>query len=204
MASLLIASLLTLAPGTPPDQRTTLEIARAYKDGGQYDSSWKSSGVPQEIRFKGERILAQGKGTYCCGFTFAVAIDAAQERGLLADKSADEIREFQKQWYGATEESAEVQCGLAMEKLGVGERVAADDAQPGDFLQFWRTNKTGHSVVFLGWVKDGGKPIGFKYRSSQGSTKGIGNRIEYFAGVPAKDGKVDRKRMYFARLNEKQ
>ena len=193
--------LCALAFGT--DARSTIDIARTYPDGGEYDRSRKSSGAPHEIRFQGERILAKGKGTYCCGFTFAVAMDAAGERGLLADKSPDEIRNFQKQWYGATKESAEVQCGLAMKKLGVGRRVKADDARPGDFLQFWRANKSGHSVVFLGWVEEGGRRAGIQYRSSQGSTKGIGDRVEYFAETAGKDGRVDPKRMYFGRLNEK-
>jgi hypothetical protein len=45
--------------------------------------------------------------------------------------------------------------------------------------------------------------IGFKYRSSQKSTDGIGDRIEYFsdAADPTNPvGKVDRKRFYIARL----
>jgi hypothetical protein len=181
-----------------------LENARAYEDGGGYDSSWKGTGVPQEIRFGGERILAKGKGTYCCGFTFAVAMDAARERGLLDGKTAAEMRSFQKQWYGATDESRETQCALAVETLGIGKRVEPKDAAPGDFLQFWRTNKSGHSVVFLGWVEENGEPVGFKYRSSQGLTKGIGNQIEYFAGIADKEGKVVRERMYFCRLNDNQ
>jgi hypothetical protein len=180
----------------------TLEVARTYKDGGDYDSSWKGTGVPEEIRFKNERILAKGKGTYCCGFTFAVAMDVALERGLLADKRPEEIRAFQKQWYGATEESREVQCAMAVEELDIGKRVEPDEAAAGDFLQFWRTNKSGHSVVFLDWVEQDGRRIGFKYRSSQGSTKGIGDRVEYFSDSDGKPGTVVRERMYFCRLNE--
>ena len=63
-----------------------MKIARAYRDGGGYDHTWKSTGVPEEIRFEGNRILAKGKGTYCCGFTFAVAMDAASKRNLLLRK----------------------------------------------------------------------------------------------------------------------
>jgi hypothetical protein len=196
-------AVASMALAAAAETRTTLQIARSYPDGGQYDRSWRGSGVPHEIRFQGERILAKGKGTYCCGFTFAVAMDAAGERRLLADKSPDQIRAFQKQWYGATKESAEVQCGLAMEKLGIGRRVKADEARPGDFLQFWRTNKGGHSVVFLGWVEEGGRRVGIKYRSSQGSTKGIGDRVEYFAGAAGKEGRIDPQRLYFGRLAER-
>ena len=57
-----------------------VEIAHAIKDGGGYE--WKGTGVPEDIRFNGERILAKGQSTYCSGFTFAVVMRAASERGL--------------------------------------------------------------------------------------------------------------------------
>lgn len=177
-----------------------VEIARAFPDGGGYE--WKGTGVPEEIRFQGERILAKGKHTYCCGFTFAVAMKAAAKRGLLRGKSADDVRTFQKQWYGATKDSAERQCAHAVQALGIGEPVEAEHARPGDFLQLWRTNMSGHSVVFLGWVMQDSQPVGVKYRSSQTSTDGIGDHTEYFAGVPGHKGRIDPKRMYFCRLHE--
>jgi hypothetical protein len=175
-----------------------VKIAQAYSDGGGYE--WKGTGVPEEIRFEGHQILAKGKSTYCSGFTFAVVMKAAAERGLLKGKSADDVRAFQKEWYGATKASAETQCAYAIEKFGLGTSVKAEDARSGDFLQLWRANKSGHSVVFLDWVTERGRRIGVKYRSSQKLTNGIGDRVEYFEGV--KRGSVDRKRMYFARLNE--
>jgi hypothetical protein len=113
-----------------------------------------------------------------------------------------QMRKFQKQWYGATEESREIQSALAVETLGIGKAIEPDEARPGDFLQFWRTNKFGHSVVFLGWIEEGGRRVGFRYRSSQGSTKGIGDRVEYFARAEGNDGAVDAERMYFCRLKE--
>jgi hypothetical protein len=178
-----------------------VEVARAFPDGGGYE--WKGTGVPEEIRFKGERILEKGQHTYCSGFTFAVVMKAAAERDLLRDKSPEELRKFQKQWYGATKKSAETQCAYAVQILGIGEPVAPEQAEPGDFLQFWRTNKSGHSVVFLDWVMDEGQPVGVKYRSSQTATNGIGDGVEYFGGVSGKKGLVDRQRMYFCRLREK-
>jgi hypothetical protein len=197
-----LMSIIACLFGNAAFAAETLEVARDYKDGGGYDSSWKGTGVPEEVRFKNERILAKGKGTYCCGFTFAVAMDVARERGLLADKRPEEIRAFQKQWYGATDESREIQCAMAVQKLGIGRRIELDNARSGDFLQFWRTNKSGHSVVFVEWVEENGRRVGFKYRSSQGSTKGIGERVEYFADEGHKEGLVDRDRMYFCRMNE--
>jgi hypothetical protein len=179
-------------------------VARSFKDGGGY--VWESgSGAPQEIKLRGQTVLpAQQKGTYCSGFTFSVAMEAAAERGLLKDKKLEAVRQFQKEWYGVPKEAAETQCALAVERLGIGKRIKnLEDARPGDFVQLWRTNKSGHSVVLVELVRDGGKIVGLKYRSSQKSTDGIGDRTEYFADVPGKGGKLDRKRIYVARLNEK-
>lgn len=179
-----------------------LAIARAIPDGGAY--VWANgSGVPNDIRHDGELILkAQERGTYCSGFTFCIAMEAAKERGLLRGKSAAAVRQFQKEWYGSTEAAAERQCALAVERLGIGHEVKElADARPGDFMQIWRTNKTGHSVLFLDWVREGDEVVGIKYRSSQKSTDGVGDRIEYFADAEGFDGKVDRRRTYVARLD---
>lgn len=183
--------------------KDVLAAAQAIPDGGTY--VWANgSGSPRDIRHDGEVILkAQEKGTYCSGFTFCVAMEAARERGLLQGKSAEAVRQFQKEWYGSTKEAAERQCALAVEQLGIGREVKSlADAQPGDFMQLWRTNKSGHSVLFLDWVRDGDQVVGIKYRSSQKSTDGVGDRVEYFADAPGHDGKVDRRRTYVARLDK--
>jgi hypothetical protein len=183
--------------------KDVLAAARAIPDGGSY--VWANgSGSPREIRHDGEVILkAQEKGTYCSGFTFCVAMQAARERGLLKGKSAEAVRQFQKEWYGSTEEAAERQCALAVDRLGIGQEVKSlADAWPGDFMQIWRTNKSGHSILFLDWVRDQDQVVGIKYRSSQKSTDGVGDRIEYFADAPGHEGKVDRQRTYVARLDD--
>jgi hypothetical protein len=192
-------------PATAGRGQSVLDIARSFKDGGGY--VWESgSGTPRAIEHEGEVILkAQEKGTYCSGFTFSVAMQAAAKRGLLKGKSVDEVRRFQKEWYGATEdeEARTKQCALAVERLGIGREVKRlEDARPGDFVQIWRTNKSGHSVVLIDWVREEGRIVGIKYRSSQKSTDGIGDRVEYFADVAGRDGKVDRSRTYVARLME--
>jgi hypothetical protein len=204
----LVLALFVAALSTPPaaahrgDDADVLKIARAFKDGGGY--KWEGgSGVPAAIEFDGATILpAQADGTYCSGFTFAVAMRTAAARSLLDGKSVDDVRRFQKQWYGSTKEAAEKQCALAVEVLGVGREVRSlDDARPGDFVQLWRTNKSGHSVVLVAPIRESGRLIGLRYRSSQKSTDGIGDRVEYFADVPGRDGKVIRQRTYVARLH---
>ncbi|BBO34819.1 hypothetical protein [Lacipirellula parvula] len=197
-----LAPLQAAQPAKPGDD--VVAAAREIPDGGTY--VWAGeSGVPHDIRHDGALILkAQKKGTFCSGFTFTVAMEAARDRGLLRGKSADAVRQFQQEWYGSSEEAAERQCALAVERLGIGHEVKSlDEVQPGDFVQIWRTNKTGHSVLFLEWVREGGEAVGIKYRSSQKSTDGVGDRVEYFADAQGHDGKVDRRRIYIARLDPK-
>jgi hypothetical protein len=125
----------------------------------------------------------------------------AEQNHLLKEKTPEQIRVFQKEWYGATGDT-EKQAGPAMENLSIGKVVPFEQARAGDFVQFWR-GKSGHSAVFLKWIEEGGKKIGFQYRSTQKSTDGIGDKIEYFNDAPNKKGEVVRERTYFARLNAK-
>ena len=112
-------------------RRSVVAIARAFPDGGGYE--WKGTGVPEDVRFNDKIILPKGKATYCSGFTFAVAMKAADERGLLKGKTTEQVRRFQKEWYGATKESGETQCVYALEKLGIGKPVADQRRQAGRF-----------------------------------------------------------------------
>ena len=183
-----------------------LAVARSFPNGGGYSVKWTGSGSPEEVRHNDTRILAKcdPDGTYCSGFTFAVVMRTAKELGLLKDKSVDDVKKFQKSWYGNSkdQDTRERQCAVAVEELGIGKAVESKDAKPGDFCQLWRNDKSGHSVVFLEWVEENGKRVGFKYRSSQKGTKGIGDRTEYFADAEGKNGKVLRDRVYFARVND--
>lgn len=200
MRLLLAACLLALASPALADEEV-LTVARSYEDGGGYNRTWKGSGTPEEIRFAGEQILAKGDGTYCCGYTFTVAMRVAESRGLLAGKTADEVRLLQKRWYGVLEPSKETLCQFAVEQLGIGKEVTHAEAEPGDFVQIWRTSGSGHSVIFLKWEMEEDKRIGFHYRSSQGSTDGIRDKLEYFADADGHEGRVDRERTHFCRLN---
>lgn len=175
--------------------------ALAFADGGGYDKSWKGSGSPEEIVFKGTTILPRAtNGTHCCGFMFAVAMRVAMSRGLLADKSVEQVRRFQREWFGATPASREKQCACAAANLGIGREVPLEHARPGDFAQLWRANGSGHSVVLLRPLRRDGKLVGLEYRSSQGSTNGIGNRIEHFADAEP-TGTLLRARTYACRLS---
>jgi hypothetical protein len=174
-----------------------LAFAKSLPDGGGYELN--GSGVPIEIVHKGTRILPKGVRTYCSGFTFATVMTTAERLGLLKDKTVDQIKRFQREWYGGAGD-AEKQQGPAMRNLGIGDNVPMEQAKPGDFLQLWRVGGSGHSVVFTGWLMDPsrpGVPVGFSYRSSQPRTDGIGNSQERFSDA---GGTVLRNRIYFSRL----
>ncbi len=184
----------------PVANRAVLEVIERIEPGGGYE--WKSTGVPFDIPHGRRVVLKQttANGTYCSGVTFTAVMGAATRIGLLDDKPFDDVKRFQRHWYGTNEASAETQCVFALEQLGIGHAVEHDDALPGDFVQFWRA-RSGHSVVFLAWVTDeDGRRIGLEYWSSQKATDGIGVHTEYFAGVAGHDGAVDPERLHVGRL----
>lgn len=199
--ALATAGITQVAPASSANS-LVLAVANEYPAGGGFN--WgEGSGTPEEIRFKGSRILSKSKeGTYCCGFTFAVVMKAATRAGLLQDKSVAQIRKFQREWYGATPASADRQCVLALENLKIGREVKLAEARPGDFVQVWRTT-CGHSVIFQRWIMEKDRCVGMEYRGSQGSTEGIGNAIEYFKAAPGHEGTIDIKATHIARLLEK-
>ena len=190
------------AVSVPLPGPNVLKIATAFPDGGGFN--WDGgTGTPEDIKFNGQKIVSKSRrGTYCCGFTFAVVMRAASAAGLLDGKSADQIRAFQQHWYANTPKSREKQQIYALQWLGIGHEVPLLDAQPGDFIRLWH-GSSGHSVIFVRWVTaPDGKKIGLEYRGTQGSTNGIGNRIEYLPGAPDhKRGDFDLSRTYAGRLN---
>lgn len=195
----------TQAPALSKANELVLKLANALPLGGGY--KWDGdTGVPFTIKHDGKVVLRKARsGTYCCGVTYAVAFKAAHRLGLLRDKSFDQVKQLQQDFYGIPADAQETLCVIGLERLNIGHAVEHDDAQAGDFAQFWRV-KSGHSVVFLGWVTDDeGQRVGLDYWSSQSSTDGIGQKREYFAGFSDPDGKeghINPERLYLGRLFE--
>lgn len=194
--------MFSLAVASVVSASEVVEVARSFADGGGYDWTAGATGVTEPVEFKGERLLeATPGGSFCCGYTFAVAMRVAEDRGLLKDKSVEDARKFLKDWYGAPGGDKTLVV-LAVENLGIGKRVPLEDAHPGDFVQLWREGGSGHSVIFLKWIEEDGKRVGFRYRSSQELTDGIGDRTEYFSDTPGLNGRVLREETYACRLDE--
>lgn len=149
------------------------------------------NGVTTNIVYQGT-LLAKAhpsgnRASHCVGITFEVFVRAMRERnktlGIPQDDfngmSAEDLREFMLTWYVASGSKKNSNIVVAVEKYGVGTGITRlEDAKPGDFVDISRENGTGHTTVFINWVKENNKIIGIKYWSSQGS--GINYKTEYF------------------------
>ena len=175
-------------------------VANKFSGGGY---QWGGvSGVCIPLYHDDQLIRNCGKGdkTHCCGFTLSVAFIVATNRGLLTGKSLSDVKGFSSDWYGAGAGGVNGKlCVAALKNIRIGYEVSLEDAKEGDFCQIWRTNGSGHSVIFLSHIYEGDEIIGFNYRSSQKSTNGIGDTKEYYSD--SGKGSMDRKYTYFGRMN---
>jgi hypothetical protein len=153
---------------------------------GEEAKGWK--GCTRDLEYRGE-VFASGDPegrAYCCGLTFEVFLEAwrlwCHRNGRpwrIGDLDVDGVRRLQREWFGSASDKTCLRTALVDNELGVRIEKFAD-ARPGDFVQLWRKNGSGHSVVFLDWVREDDEIVGLRYWSTQPSTRGIGERVEYF------------------------
>lgn len=162
-----------------------LKIAHSYPRNGTHrywwprGSSW--AGTTRDLFYLGEKIAdgdPEGRA-YCCGLTFEVFVRSWEawclKRKLefrIGDLAAKDVLALRADWYCAGGERRGPVAALVPRGIGV-EVGKVEDARPGDLVQLWRANGTGHSVVFLG--REGG---GIRYWSTQKSTNGVGYQVE--------------------------
>ena len=151
------------------------------------------NGVTQDLWFRG-MVVAKAfpdgsRCSYCCGFTFEVFVRAMKLRNIQSGLDPDDFNGMTfhdlfnalQLWYiegdGDSEQRAIVSYGLGRAITNF------DDARPGDFLSYSTKPAGGHSVVFLGWLRDeNGKITGLKYFSSNLSgTHGVGYGQAHFS-----------------------
>jgi hypothetical protein len=176
------------------------------------------NGVTFDLYYRDKLLLkahpSGKKYSHCSGITFEVFFRAMQERnkklGLSPNDfkgmSYDQLYDFVMNWYVADGNKQVQNVARAVEKYGIGKKITSwEAAKAGDFIDISRENNTGHTVVFINWLRDKqGRIIGFKYWSSQESTKGISYKEEYFnlrnaSGV--KYGNVMTSHVYIARVS---
>lgn len=156
-----------------------LSLIKGYKTGGGYfwDVQKPTDGVPEDIIYQGQTILEADakKSSYCAGLTFSVWFKLF---GRYLDIGVFEMKRLQQDWYVATGKRAGPVDALVPRGLGV--EVKLDEAEPGCFMQLWRSSGSGHSVVYLSHDE-----MSIKYWSTQPATKGIGTRSESRTGKNA-------------------
>ncbi len=166
------------------------------------------NGVTRNISYKNALIAkahpSGNRASHCTGITFEVFFKAMQSRNRdlsvaiddFNGMSVSDLRSFMQLWYVAGPKSSN-NLAIAVERYGVGQRIHdLADAKAGDFIDFSRTNGTGHTAVLINWIQQNGEIIGFKYWSSQGSTGGISYNTEYFTPK----GSVMKSPVYIARV----
>ena len=161
-------------------------------------------GTTQPIDYLGSRLsdVRDNRGTHCVGVSWQVCMsvlqqwaDAQDTTGQILDMTVKDMREFIDMWFIKLDApgdlaslSMPVEMGsvYALSHHGLGYAVPQEDARSGDFVQFWRTDGSGHSCIFLNWVYDPqGNLIGFHYWGSQPQTDGMGTDTEYFSPLEA-------------------
>lgn len=202
-----------LEPGASPAgsdfNALVLDTLRGYATDGSHGYYWPSGGdwygTTQDITYRGQ-VVAEGDPEgrcYCVGLTWEVmmrAFEAADEAtggdGTLNGLTVAELNDFRVDWFVRDLYGDGVVT--ALEHYGLGQQVGSwADAEPGDFIQFWRNSGSGHSVIFMNWeTNSSGDIAGFRYWSTQSSTDGIDYNTEYFGTTGSS---VDATHFYLAR-----
>lgn len=198
-----LGELPTTSSDEPPSLNArVLELIVTYPDGGFGGYSWPArrgtSGTTRDLSVGDDVIANGGEGNHCVGVTLEVLWRALAEcpGGVAAALDEKRARAFKRVWYVPVDRGAG--SAAALVAYGLGARVPRlEDARPGDFIQAWRADGLGHSMVFLGWQRDEhGAIIGVDYWSSQPWTDGIG-RASTTVGVD--EASFDPAQVYLAR-----
>ncbi|MCX7624853.1 MAG: hypothetical protein N2Z21_01355 [Candidatus Sumerlaeaceae bacterium] len=184
--------LLATSASLPLMNRKVVERLLRYPRDGRHDYFWPRKGEviydggTTDVIFNGALVMkGESKGrTYCCGLTLEVFYRVLQEiekvppQFLALGPQRLKLLWFCPDLYspGPSE---------ALEALQVGRGISPDAALAGDFVQIWRHNKSGHSVIFIAWAySPEGKRVGIHYWSTQEATKGIGFAVEAIGDAP--------------------
>lgn len=169
-----------------------IEVLLTYPADGTYTYSWTSEenyvGITKDLFYLGDQFVIGDpeRRSYCSGITFEVFFQAYQQyladRGLKQVghlKNAAEMEEFRLKWYGVGGDRRTIKHALEWSGLGY-QLTDLGEVEKGDFVQIWRHNGSGHTVIFIGWVYDAAAQIiGFNYWSSN-KDKGPSYQTEYF------------------------
>ncbi|MFH1529990.1 MAG: hypothetical protein ABIK09_04540 [Pseudomonadota bacterium] len=138
-------------------------------------------GMVHDGYYLGENLFEGTGRCYCCGHTLEIFLDAyrrwqldngvpeTQQYGGLTLADMD-VGAFYQHWFGWGVGDVSSSAN-ALEYAGIGVNLYIGDwdkALPGDFVNFSRSNGTGHAVIFVDWVTEDGEIAGMRYYSCNG------------------------------------
>ena len=163
--------------------KDVLEQISTIPSGGGYSLKGSATNVPLKM---GSTTISnpRAKTSFCTGATYTVAMKVFQKHNVFDKMSEEKKQNFTLQqndnlgFWGAWNNNYEG-AGDANRLIKFGDSIASlDRACAGDFVNFNRKNKSGHSVVYLG--QEDGK---IYYWSSNKSTKGFGVSCEPVSNI---------------------
>lgn len=181
---------------------------KTYPTNGTFTYLWSGGGygVTQNVYYLQTLICPKPSGntTYCSGLAFETAILPFNAYNLqygharIGNMTAAQMESFRRVWYGVTD--AEKLAARAVPEYGIGLEITDfEEAQEGDFVQFWRHSGSGHNPVFVNWIRNSSNQItGVRYWGSQGSSNGIGYATESFGTTSG----INRNRFYLTRIRK--
>lgn len=213
LALIVVARAEETVPSEADFSKVVLSVVKAYPTDGTHKYYWPKGddwpGTTCDVEYQGVKACEADaeKRCYCCGLTWEVFVRAwkawSEAKKLpfaIPGVEGQQIVDMRSDWFGSTGDKKSL-IQHAVVSRGLGRAITRlEDARPGDFVQFWRNNGTGHSVIFLEWNKGGdGKLKALTYWSTQKSTDGIGEREERLSG----DDGIDPAQVYIVRVGRK-
>lgn len=209
---ILTVCLFTEDENAPGDDfnEYVISILKEYPTNGTHKYYWPKTGNwagnTQDLVYEG-KIFSSGdteKRCYCCGLTFEVFFLAyrkyCEDKGWefkINNFDSEKLRKFRGQWFGS--DGNRKTLLNAITSNGMGKKVDIEDARTGDFVQLWRYSGSGHSVIFIGWIRDKNDEItGIEYWSTQTSTNGVHYSKEYFGDNTG----LKKDELYIARITK--
>jgi hypothetical protein len=134
--------------------------------------------------YLGAQLFPPSYDCFCSGHTLEIFLNAWERYqedfdleiwegyGDLTVDSVD-LGDFYQHWqgYGVASYASSAQ---ALEDAGIGEQLPEsrwDEATTGDFVNLSRSTGTGHAVIFVDWIMEGGQRAGLRYYGCNGSAE---------------------------------
>jgi len=184
--------LASILPILPEPNASIVKLFMKYPSNGTHNYWWPRKGEGHydgsttNVVVNGQVVMiGESKArTFCCGLTLEVFYEFLKSNPQLLNRIDGNYDRLKSLWFCKNINSPGPLD--AMEATQTGQRIAdLEQALPGDFVQLWRANKSGHSVIFVNWLRGAkGERIGIQYWSSQIRTRGIGLNSELFGSVP--------------------